>query len=395
MAWFNLRTKLNPAQEEIRQEVGESAYSTAPKLSHQQAYTSLEVVNRGVNIIVDSAAAIKVDIGDTLGAGKGFAKLRKKALINLLNFSPNPYQTADVFKRNMYMDLILEGNAFLYWDGAFLYNLPANQVEVLIDPKTFVSGYKYNEVYFKPDDVIHIMENSSLSIFRGQSRLASATDAINAIRTVTDYHTEFFENGTVPGLVLSTPNNLAPRNKQKIQREWMANYSVKKGGKRPMILDGDFKVSNLGVEDPRELDFQASMVAYDARVLSALGVPPIMLSSGNNANISQNSKQFYLNTIVPLVERVTASLERFFGYDIKPILQDVIALRPELSEMGSYYSSLVNTGIMTRNEVRELLRLPKSDSDIADELILPANVAGSAAAGTSAPGGRPVGTTDT
>lgn len=394
MGWLNnIRTKLNPAQADIQQEVGESQYSTAPKISHQKAYSSLEVVNRGANLVVDSSSAIKVDVGESLRTGK--QKLRKKALHTLLNFAPNPYQTADVFKRNIFMDLVLEGNAFLYWDGAFLYNLPANQVEIIVDAKTFVSGYKYNEVHFKPEDIVHVMENSSTSIFRGQSRLVSATDAINAIQTLTNYHTKFFENGTVTGVVLSTPNNLAPRNKDKISREWSRHYSISNGGKRPIILDGDFKVSSLGTDDPRELDFQASIKSYEDRVLAALGVPSVLISSGNNANISQNAKQFYTTTVIPLTERLTASLERFFGYDIKPVYQDVIALRPELSEMGSYYGSLVNSGIMTRNEVRELLRLPMSDSEIADQLILPANVAGSNAPGTlgADAGGRPEGTT--
>ena len=150
-----------------------------------------------------------------------------------------------------------------------------------------------------------------------------------------------------------------------------------------MILDGDFTVDTLGTDDPRELDFKESIETYEGRVLSALGVPSILLSSGNNANISQNSKMFYQMTILPLIERVNAGLERFFGYDIKPVLGGVSSLQPDLKELGSYYTSLVNSGIMTRNEVRTILRLPPSDSEIADELILPANIAGSNAQGTS------------
>ena len=96
---------------------------------------------------------------------------------------------------------------------------------------------------------------------------------------------------------------------------------------------------------------------------------------------------FYVNTVMPLVSKVVQSIEFFFGYDIKPITQDVLALRPELRDSANYYSTLVNAGILTRNEVRTELRYENSDTDFADDLILPANIAGSAVnAGT---GGAP------
>jgi len=393
MGWLSrLRSKANPVQHIIREEEGTSKYTSAPILTHQEAYSTLEVVNRGVNIIVDLCSAIKVDIGDSIGSAVTTENIRKKRLDRLLNFSPNLYQTADVFKRNILMDLLLEGNAFIYFDGAHLFNLPASIVEIVIDKHTFVNSYKYNDVVFRSDEIIHVMENSSVSIFRGQSRLLAASDAINAITTLTKYHTDFFKNGAIPGIVLKTPNNLSPRNKQKVLRDWSANYSVQKGGRRPMILDGDFDIANIGVENPRELDFQKSIESYEGRVLAALGVPPIMLSSGNNANISPNIKMLYTSTIIPLSERVVAAFERFFGYDIKPVFQDVIALRPDLTEQGNYYTSLVNSGILTRNEVRTLLRMQSSPSAIADELILPANIAGSAANANL--GGRPTNSTN-
>jgi phage portal protein BeeE len=137
-----------------------------------------------------------------------------------------------------------------------------------------------------------------------------------------------------------------------------------------------------------ELDFVQSSKEQEAAILKALGVPPILLDSGNNANISPNLRMFYINTVLPLVTKVTQSFERYFGYDLKPVTQDVLALQPELRELANFHSTLVNAGIITRNESRAKLRYPYSDSEIADELVLPANVAGSAASANL--GGKPI-----
>jgi HK97 family phage portal protein len=193
------------------------------------------------------------------------------------------------------------------------------------------------------------------------------------------YQANFFDNAAVPGLVLSTPNPLSDRVKNRLLSQWVARYNPRKGGKRPMILDGEFKVEALSKYTFSELDFNESIKRYEDTVLKALGVPPILLDSGNNANITPNLKMFYLNTVMPLVNKVVQALEMYFGYDMKAVTQDVMALRPELRDLGNYLTSITNAGILTRNEAREEIRRPAIPGDVGNELILPANIAGSAA----------------
>ena len=93
------------------------------------------------------------------------------------------------------------------------------------------------------------------------------------------------------------------------------------------------------------------------------------------------------NTVLPLIGKLLSGFEIHFGYDLKPNTHDVFALKPELRDTANYLSTLANAGIMTRNEARELIRLPKATDEHADQLILPANVAGSAQ--DAGQGGRP------
>lgn len=383
----NLIDKLNPAQPDIVEEFGETSSPSINLYNNKKAYNTIEIVNRGCNLIIDSAADIRLDVGEIQDFSSSPQRVRKKKLIQLLNFRPNPYYNADVLKRNIIIDLVLEGDAFIYWDGAYLYNLPATSVTVIADDKTYINRYEYNDKKFKPDEIIHIKENSAESVFVGSSRLDSARTSINVLMSMKNYQKTFFDNSAVPGIILITPNPLSDRVKNRMVSQWMAKYNPAKGGKRPLILDGEFKVESLSKYNFKEMDFIESVKTYESTILKALGVPPILLDSGNNANITPNLKMFYVQTVMPLVSKTVQALELYFGYDIKPNTQEVMALRPELRDQANFLSTLANAGIMTRNEAREVLRLEAIDTEVGNDLILPANVAGSAE--DASVGGKP------
>ena len=392
MAWYTgILNKLNPAQPYIVEDQGSDFGSNIVAYTYQQAYDKIEAVNRGCNFLTDSAADIPVDVGKRLNnttMNTTAVKLRKTKLDKLINYSPNPYISADEFKRNVFLDLILDGNAFIYFDGAFLYNLPANNVIVHSDKKTFVRGYTYSGKSFKSEEIIHIRDNSSSNIFRGTSRLKSAGDSITILQHMISYQTNFFKNNAIPGIVLSTPNTMSSKLKARRIKEWRVDYAISGGGARsPMILDGDFKLDNLTKSTYSDLDFEAGVTTKEEKILKAIGVPPILLDTGNNANVTPNLKLFYLTTVLPLVNKYISSLERYFGYDLKAVTQDIQALRPELKDQASYLTALTNAGIMKREEAREKIRLPASGDPEADKLIVPANVAGSAV--NPAQGGKP------
>lgn len=382
-----LVNKLNPAQSEIVDDTGDTHQTSSNLYSNQKAYSTIEIVNRGVNLIVDSSADIRLDVGEILDFFSSPNRVRKKKLDQLLNFRPNPYYSADVFKRNIYIDLILEGDAFIYFDGAYLYNIPAMSMDIIADKKTYIKEYVYGDTHFKPNEIIHIKENSGSKIFTGESRLDSAKKSLNTLQSMTDYQKNFFDNSAIPGMVITTPNPLSPRIKTRLLSEWISRYNPKRGGRRPMILDGEMKLESLSKYNFNELDFNGSIERYETTVLKALGIPPILLNSGNNANITPNLKMFYINTVMPLVNKTVQSIELYFGYDIKPVTQEVLALRPELRDLANYLSTLTNAGIMKRNEAREEIRLESVPGKVGDELILPANIAGSAA--DASQGGAP------
>ena len=379
-----IREKLNPAQTEIQYEQGLDQGTTQP-ITYKQAFEKLEVVNRGVNMLVSACSSLDYDIKDkkTEGIVSG---VRQKSLNTLLNYSPNLYQSAQDFRVNIFTDFVLEGNIFLYWDGVHLYHLPAASVIIEPDAKTFVKQYQYNKtIVFKPQEIIHIKDLSSRSIYRGDSRLKGAQRNIDIMYKMQTFQSQFFENGAVSSLIITSDNTLSQVAKEKTIQNWMQKYSAKNGARRPMILDSGLKPYGSIIDSFKEMDFDTSIKTHDSKILKALGVPPILLDGGNNANITPNLRLFYLETVIPIITRFVSSIERYFGYDVSPITNQVSALQPELKDLASYHSTLVNAGILTPNEARVELRYPELEGN--DTVRIPANIAGSAA--NPSEGGKP------
>ena len=393
MAWYDrligrkveMEDKLNPAHPYYDHKTEPSREKV---VNYERAYEDLEVVYRGVNMIVDDASEIPVLVGGQISGLLSVVKGIKRSRVELLlNKEPNPYQDISTFRRNLITDYLLDGNIFVYFDGVHLYHLPANKMTIHASDTTYIEKFTFNEqINYKPSEIIHIKDNSFYSIYRGVSRLKPALRTMVLMRNMRDFQDNFFKNGAVPGLVLKSPNTLSEKIKERMIQSWTARYRPDAGGRRPLILDGGIEIDSVSNVNFRELDFQAAIAENEKIILKALGIPPIMLDSGNNANLRPNMRMYYLETILPIIRKMNFAMERYFGFKLKEDITDIPALQPELRDQSQYYSALVNTGIISPNEARDALSFDPVDG--YDDLRVPANIAGSAA--NPDEGGRPV-----
>ena len=392
MAWYNtifgakpveVEEKLNPAQFHMG---GTTAASHEPSFSYEKAYEDLEIVNRGVNMIVDDVAEIHTLVSRE-NAFRGVVPGVKASKVEiLLNKSPTPYQDINSFKRNLITDFLIDGNIFMYFDGAHLYHLPATDVTIHSSKDTYIERFTMHDQTFYPSEIIHIKENSFHSIYRGVPRLKPALRTMILMKSMRNFQDNFFKNGAVPGLVLKSPNTLSEKIKERMMVSWQARYRPDAGGRRPLILDGGIEVDKISNVNFKEMDFQTSISDNEKIILKALGIPPIMMDSGNNANIRPNMRLYYLETILPIVRKINYGLERYFGFELREDITNIPALQPELRDSSAYYTSLVNGGIITPAEARKALGFDFVTG--TEEIRVPANIAGSAT--NPDEGGRPV-----
>ena len=390
MAWYdrflgrNDEDKLNPAQSIMG---GSQETTREPTVSYERQYEELEIVNRAVNMVVDDAAEIPATIQ---GSAKhaGIIKGIKRAKVDtLLNYEPNLFQDINTFKRNLITDYVLDGNIFIYFDGVHLYHLPSSKMSIHSSESSYIEKFTFaQDIDYSPNEIIHIKENSFFSIYRGVPRLSPALRTMQLMASMRKFQDNFFKNGAVPGLVLKSPNTLSEKIKERMIQSWGVRYKPEAGGKRPLILDGGIEIDSISNVNFKDLDFQSSIAENEKIILKAIGVPPILLDSGNNANIRPNMRLYYLETILPIVRKMNFAFERFFGFSIKEDVTDIPALQPELRDQSAYYTSLVNGGIISANEAR--IQLGFEPLSGQDDVRVPANIAGSAV--NPDEGGRPV-----
>ena len=152
MAWYDRfigrrevdEEKLNPSQYVISRNEGMTIDSREIPTNYRNAYETLEIVNRSVNMIVDDVAEIPFSVGEkVVGANNIIKNIRRSKVDLLLNKEPNPFQDISTFKRNLIIDLMIDGNIFIYFDGAHLYHLPAEKVTIYFQSKKFFRRFQH------------------------------------------------------------------------------------------------------------------------------------------------------------------------------------------------------------------------------------------------------------
>ena len=392
-----LSEKLNPAQPSIASL--EPYASPETIVDFEQAYREIEIIHRAVEMVISACVDTPLKITGNTPA---------KKVNKLLNIRPNPFEDRVRFFRRALLDFHLDGNAFFYYDGNDLYLLPANDVEVVPDPHTFVNHYNYmitnqqssdffgynkqtrksEAITFQPQEIIHVTNENTNSIFRGTSKLKPLLRLIELYYYMINFQRQFFKNNAIPGFVLTTDNILSKRVKERLLEGWRNSYTtIFDNARHPAILDGGLKIDQFSQVKFQELDFENSIERIQQDMAKALGVPYVLLKSGNNANIDANQKLFYQHTVIPILNQFCSAFMLFFnnGVQIKPDKLSIPALRPDERTQSVYFSTLVNTGIITPNEARTGLGYPSIDGE--NSIRVPQNITGSATDATQ--GGRP------
>jgi HK97 family phage portal protein len=392
--WNTLVEKFNPSQPLIRNSEPGGSRTTKDPYTLSNAYREVELVNRAVNMFVDSCAEVTYDVkGKFTGVVSHGSGVRQDQLQKLLNIQPNPYMDISLFKRLVFMDLIMEGAAYIYWDGAGLYPLPASQMEVVMDKRQFINKFIFaGKDEYKPSQIIFIKDNCyyGTTVFTsGFSRLSSSLSSIKRLNKLATFKEKFYDNGAVLGLVIETDQLLSKRHKQRYEEETSIRYNPSTGKSSILVLDGGFKAKSVSNTSFRDMGTKEDQDDLRSSIAIAMGIPPILFDSGNNANIRPNVELFYSMTVMPALRKLESAFEFFFGYDIKPMTDDVMALAPDKKIQSEYVSSLVNNGILTGNEGRELLRFAVLEEEQMKKIRIPQNVAGSGTGVSGQEGGKP------
>lgn len=304
-------------------------------------------------------------------------------LTTVLGVSPNADMTGVEFIEAMITNLALRGNCYALKtnDGAgdvtALWPVRSEDVEPKRNRVTGDIIYSVCErgqwEDYPQSEVWHVRGFGTNGLI-GYSPIAYARQNLGMALAAEEFQAKFFAHGASPQWLVSIPKWL-DKDQREIARE---NLSKLWGGLenayKAQLLEGGMTATQatMPLEDAQFLQLRGLSIQEIARLYR---MPPHMigdLSRSTNNNIEQQSLEFVMYTLQPYLRRIEMSvakwlmkpadrLKYFYRYNVDGLLRADAATRAEL------HSKYVGNAIMSRNEVRAIENLNRSDAPGMDD----------------------------
>lgn len=324
-----------------------------------------------VKIIANHVAMLPCQLyfKDKNGNRKRDAKHR---VADLIENRPNPYMTPFEFKQTMETHRQLYGNAYAeiefgkngYPKGLWILN--PKQTKVVTDKKkkvwivtTLPNGEQRKLKYEK---CVHL-KNISTSGLVGISPIEVAKNMVLVQNSSQTYLKSFYSNGNLVRGILKVPTQLNKEAKTKVREEWEMFSTGLTNAHRIAVLDAGLEYQQLGLSqaDAQFIETQKFSINEIAKIFS---VPPHMIGELDRAtfsNIEHQAIEFLRDTLTPLLISWEQTLTNQLlsetdieknGYYFKFNLNSI--LRGDSSARANYYEKMIQLGVYSINEVREL-----------------------------------------
>lgn len=322
-----------------------------------------------VNILANGIATLPMQTFKRTRTGR--EREKGHPVHRLLEKRPNPYQSPFKFKHLIETHRNLWGNAYINieWGsdgrpkGLWLLN-PA-KTDPVVDTKNnelwfYTTLPNGDSVKIWHGDVIHLTALSTDGI-KGKSPIQVMRESIGSAQAAQKFKGRFFKNGASTSGVLKIPSLLDSEAKEIVRKEWEKANTGIDNAQRVAILDAglDYQSIQMPLKDAQ---FIESMKFDKAEIATFYNIPLHMvneLDRATHSNIEQQAIDFIRNTLSPIFtqyqEEFTWKLfsdREMQKYYIKFNLEAL--LRADKKTQAEFYQIMLNNGVYSINEVREL-----------------------------------------
>jgi len=287
---------------------------------------------------------------------------------DLVKSAPNENQTASEFFQDIVWSTLFRGNGYAEiaissfgMVESMDWIHPNRVTPKKIDGAIFykVAGENGAAARMLPaEKVLHIRGASNDGVV-GLSVIDACRQALEFFGETQEYGIRMFRNNTHLGVVFKTEQTLT-EDQIKVFEKTLGT-GTKKAGKS-LVLFGGLEPVKMGLSsrDAQFLEIMQYGILDICRIFRVQPHKIMDLSRATFSNIEQQSIDFVNDTILPLVVRIEQRLnktlltpdQRMAGDYFKADLRGL--MRGDSISRGQYYSSMVQNGIYTRNEVREM-----------------------------------------
>jgi HK97 family phage portal protein len=290
------------------------------------------------------------------------------------------------FYSSVIVSLMLEGNAFVRvysnTNGEVVNLVVLNPTDVDVKRNglgRLIFTIKSSKETLNADEMIHVIDILRPGAVRGISRVEVLKENLAIAKALEGFTATFFGQGTHMAGIIEVPQQLTQE-----QAEALANgVDRRHGGFRKSaktgVLTGGAMWKPTGIDpDKAGLIEQRKFAVLD--VARAFAVPPYLLGVTDGgmsySSVEQQGLQFVSMSLRPLVAKLENSFSKLMartpGGENAFIRFNMDALvRADLSARTTAYSSALQAGWMSINDVRRVENLRRVDDPSADKPRVP------------------------
>ena len=304
----------------------------------------------------------------------------RNELSRLIDIEPSPVMTRKTWMTYIVMDMLLygKGNAVVQphtWEGYIQSLEPIAPDRVMIQPR--LNDRRYYDIYIdgvkrKPDNLLHFVYNpDKFYPFMGKGIEIPLRELAKTLKQARTTERGFMESKWKPSLIVKVDSNIrafsSEEGRQKILNDYVKSATVGE----PWLIPGEqfqveqvkpLSLADLAINDTVELDKKT--------VASLLGIPSFVLGVGDYDRTAWNS--FIQNTIGPITVAIQQELTKklilseswYLKFNLRSLMQY------DIQSIYTVFGGLRTQGVVTGNEVRDMLGLSPIDGEGMNDLVI-------------------------
>ena len=332
---------------------------------------ALAAVFACVRVLAQSVGQMPCHLYERKGAEK--TKADNHPLYDILHFAPNKFQTAKEWKEWMIACLGLQGNAYSQIIRTGPTNKPRVSELLPLHPDAVTPHYDAGagDVRYRvalagggsedlpSSSVLHI-RLFSLDGFTGLSPIRYLREAIGLGIAAEVFGARLFSNGAQPGGVLQHPGKLSEPAYNRLKTSFEERHQGADNAHKVALLEEGTTFQAVGFP-ASDSQFLETRKYQRSEIAGFYGVPLHLIGDLDRAtfsNIEHQGLAFVVHTLMPYLigieERVALQLlapderRRYFArFNVAGLL------RGDMTARASFYSTLINVGVMSPNEARD------------------------------------------
>lgn len=215
------------------------------------------------------------------------------------------------------------------------------------------------------DEMIHITEMRLPGNLRGVSRIEQVKESLGLSAALQEFSARFFGQGSVTSGLIEFPGNLTEEQAKSLVDSYEQAHKGLRRSHRPGVLSGGAKFQKTGV-DPNEAQMLESREFSVEEIARVFRVPLHMIQVAkpgamSYASVEQNAIQFVTYTLRPYIEKIESAYSRllpsgaFLKFNVDGLL------RGDIQTRYSAFSTGLQSGFLSINDVRRLEDLRPAD----------------------------------